>query len=161
MKLGKTFVAAAAVVIACAPQACHAQQHVIFRVGQFNGSSREFEQDSPQSRVVFEPKTVGDGTGWYARQRLTLTDSANSVETAPRTIVFSLPERPSGRYLLRIAILIESPCVPMLRAGVNGKLGSLYFFPKLDYRNGDRLGESSPIYSHAEAQLEIPAGYLH
>ena len=75
---------------------------------------------------------------------------------ASRTITFSLEHAPAAAYRLRVSLLIESPNVPVLRVNINGKIGTFYLQPKLDFSNGDRRGSFD-----ADVAFVFPGRYLH
>lgn len=159
-------VMAAAVAAACVPIAAAGQsQTTVFKIGQFDGSSVEFKPGLPKEPVVYNADGTDRATDWYGRQSLTAPGLAAGAESdpgaGPRKVIFALATKPKGSFHLRVAILIESPGVPVLHVDINGKTGNVYFAPKLDYGAGDSIGESNPIYSRAEGEVELPAAYLH
>ena len=84
-----------------------------------------------------------------------------SVDAAPRAIHFSLTGAPASAYTLRVAVLIVSQAVPALRVSVNGKVGTFYLHPRLEYSNGDQWDSFDPAYSFAEVEVAFPGSYLH
>ncbi|MHB8391449.1 MAG: glycoside hydrolase family 38 N-terminal domain-containing protein, partial [Acidobacteriaceae bacterium] len=101
---------------------------------------------------------------WYAAQPLntvsTPTEENAPQPTGPWSIHFSLDHAPAAAYQLHIAALIENPSVPALRVSINGKFGTFYLQPKLDYSSGDLGDSSNPAYSHAGVAFRFPGSYL-
>lgn len=128
--------------------AAQSDAKAIFRIGIFDGSSREFATGMPNEPVVYR---VGQNTStknWYAKQPvLEGVATAAQDNTAPRSIVFSLGNNLNAAYRLHVALLIENPCVPVLRISINGA--------------GDHVGPSDPIYSHADVEFQFQGSYLH
>jgi hypothetical protein len=135
---------------------------VVFRIGTFDRSSVEFAAGSPKQPVNFVIGQSDPSKDWYATQLAALMSATNSnseVDTAPRTITFSIDSLKEG-YKLHLSLLIESASVPALRVGVNGKHGLFYLHPQLDYSNGDQGDSFYPAYSQADVEFAIPAGSL-
>ena len=135
----------------------------VFRVGEFDRSSQEFLQGLPDRPVVVDAGPTGTDGNWYATQPAisgTLSDRGANARTAESTIRFNLDSLPAAVYKLHIALLIESKYVPALRIAINGKSGTYYPQPELDYEGGDRAGASSPVYSHADIKFGFPGIYL-
>ena len=136
----------------------------VFRIGTFDRSSGEFSQHQPKTPVNF---IVGRSTAkdWYASQPVALLASPAAqpkpdAATAPRTITFSLQHAPAAEYLLHISVLLESACVPALRATIDDRHGTFSLHPKLDYSNGDQGDSFYPAYASAEVAFAIPGAYL-
>lgn len=143
----------------------HAQQRKIWQIGTFDDSSREFHDTfgvnyaSPSSDVGF---IIGRSTAkdWLRFQ----PGPANGMAGArphPFHIQFDLKAPPRGTYLLRVAVLYETPRLSALRVEVNGHTGTFTFDPKLDYGAGDWEGTFVPQTSHAERTIALPASWLH
>jgi alpha-mannosidase len=136
------------------------QTDTVFRIGTFDRSSLEFSGEQPSASVNY---VVGQSTfkDWYASQPVVAQGEKPGVEGAPRTITFSLAGAPAKSYLLRISVLVETACVPLLHVGIDGKHGVFYLHPKLDYNSGDQGDAFYPAYSHADVTFTIPASDLH
>ncbi len=139
--------------------------NVVFTIGTFDRSSAEFAGGAPAKPVNF---VVGQSTpekDWYAKQSLQAAPNQEEETTpesaAPWSIHFSLDHAPAAAYQLHVALLIESPSVPALRVVINGKQGTFYLQPKLDYTNGDQTDSFDPADSHADVVFDFPGGYLH
>lgn len=138
----------------------------VFAIGKFDGSSAEFSERSPKQPIDFIIGQSNSATDWYAAQPALLSSSREQHTTndpaAPRTITFSLAHPGAETaYRLHIALLIETPGVPALRVGINGKCGAFFLQPELDYRSGDDADAYEPAYSHADVVFDFPASYLH
>jgi alpha-mannosidase len=151
-----TLLAAAALTLPLGAQ----QADAVFRIGTFDRSSLEFSGEQPTANVNY---VVGQSTvkNWYASQQVLTPGEKPGVESAPRTITFSLADAPAKSYLLHISVLVETACVPALHVGIDGKHGVFYLHPKLDYSSGDQGDAFYPAYSHAEITFVIPADDLH
>jgi alpha-mannosidase len=140
-----------------------ANHGVVFRLGNFDGSSTEFASGSPDRPVRFVIGQSDASKDWYRTQAAILSAPADlktsEPTAAPRGIVFSLQSKAFG-YTLHLSFLIESASVPALLVDVNGKRGLFHLHPELDYRNGDQEDSFYPAYSHADIEVPIPAGFL-
>lgn len=140
-----------------------ANQSVVFRLGNFDGSSTEFASGSPERPVRYVMGQSDVSKDWYQTQPAILAAPGDlktaEPAAAPRAIVFSLQSKASG-YTLHLSLLIESASVPALLVDVNGKHGLFYLHPELDYRNGDQGDSFYPAYSHADVEVPIPSGFL-
>ncbi len=99
-------------------------------------------------------------TGWYADAPAVFTSSKPDPASAPRTIQFSVDGKLSAAYRLTVSLLIEHSSVPALRATINGRAGTFYLHPKLDYSMGDTMAAFFPAYSHAVVEFDFPGSYL-
>ena len=50
--------------------------------------------------------------------------------------------------------------VPALRVGINGRLGTFYLHPRLDYNMGDMVAAFYPAYARAEVEVDFPGSWL-
>ncbi len=136
----------------------------VFQIGVFNRSSSEFASGNPQQKVNFVVSQSDPAKDWYGAQPAVLSSAGkpleSSIETAPRTITFSLAGPPADRYRLHVALLIENASVPALKVGINGKNGIFYLHPKLDYSSGDLVDVFDPAYSTADVEFDFPGSYL-
>ncbi len=141
-----------------------AQQRTIWQIGQFDDSSHEFhdsfgvEYTKPSSDVDY---VVGKSTArdWPRFQPGPANGQAGG-RLHPFRIDFTLSEAPRGTYVLKLAILYETPRLSALRVEVNGHAGVFSFAPKLDYAAGDWEGTFVPQTSSAERSIAIPAAWL-
>jgi len=133
-------------------------QNVIWQIGQFDHSSNEFSHklnfDKPDFRVSY---IVGQSnpSEWPAYQ----PGSKNielKMHTFPYTILFAMPQRPSGVYLLTISLVLNSRRYPDLLLDVNGKKGMYYVHRHPSDYPGDG-GFDSPIYAEARLEIKLPA----
>jgi hypothetical protein len=145
--------------------AADAQKNTVWRIGRFDRSSMEFAEGSPEKPVSF---VVGHGNpakDWYAVQPVGIVSGSEAQNvsngSAPWVIRFSLPEAPVAAYTLHFALLVESASVPMLQVTINGRRGSFYLHPRLDFENGDQSSASDAVYSHADVAFSFPGSYLH
>ena len=67
---------------------------------------------------------------------------------------------PLGCFAYASPLLIETASVPALRVAINGKHGTFYLHPKLDYSNGDQGDSFYPASSYAEVDFTFPGTYL-
>jgi hypothetical protein len=133
----------------------------VWQVGTFDGSSAEFAQGEPHQPVVFVIGQDRPGTGWYAFAQSAFPGKPSDANTAPRTIVFSIPDKPEPAYRLTASLIIERSSVPALRVGINGRTGLFYLHPKLDYAMGDMTAAFDPAYSRAEVAFDFPGSWLN
>lgn len=136
----------------------------VFRIGTFDRSSAEFAGGESKQSINFIVGESSPAKDWYAAQPAELVSAVGVHPTnnaaAPRTITFSLVHAPKAAYRLHVALLIESASVPALKVGINGKHGTFYLHPKLDYRNGDQGDSFYPAYSRADVVFDFPGSYL-
>ena len=137
-----------------------AQSNLVWRLGQFDGSSGEFSGSEPHGNVTFEVGRDKPETSWYRYQPVTFAGKAAEGAAAPRTIVFSLGGNPEKCYHFKASLLIEESSVPGLRVGINGKAGMFYLHPRLDYKMGDVDAAFYPAYSRAEVEFDFPGSWL-
>jgi alpha-mannosidase len=168
IRLNVTLFLASVVLLAIGPRlsaaAVQSGPSSIFRVGTFNRSSTEFAAGRPAKPVNFIIGKSSPAKDWYAVQpALAISpggaQAANGA-AAPRAVSFSLESPPAASYQLAISLLIESPSVPALKISINGKEGTFYLHPKLDYNVGDELSWYDPTYSHADLRFSFPGSYL-
>ena len=154
-----------ALMLAVCAAASHAQQQTIWQIGAFDDSSREFHD----SFGVDYAKTasdvdyiVGQSTAkdWLRFQPGPANGMAGT-RLHPFRIHFTLAESPRGTYVLKLAVLYETPRLSSLRININGHSGLFSFSPKLDYAAGDWEGTFVPQTSHADRLIAIPASWLH
>ncbi len=136
----------------------------VFRLGAFDRSSREFADGEPSRPVNFLIGESNPATDWYSRQSVQLeAESAGSKKqsapNAPRAITFLLKKKPAALYRLRIALLLESRSVPALVVTINGRHGTFFLHPELDYNDNEDVFD--PEYSHADIMFSFAANYLH
>ena len=141
----------------------------VFTIGEFNRSSVDLADGTPQQPVNFIVGTSTASKDWYANQRV--ENPSNPAEpaasqpaaqpAAPSTIHFSLASAPAPSYRFHVALLIKSSSVPALRVVINGKSGTFYLQPKLDTENGDQVSAFYAAYSHADVEFNFPGSYLH
>ncbi|HTF67321.1 MAG TPA: polysaccharide lyase family protein [Edaphobacter sp.] len=150
----------------CLPLA-HSQEQEstrVFQIGTFDRSSGEFAEGTPKAPVTFAVGT-SQTKEWFAAQLAELdtgeSHAASKQAANARNITFRLSGAPAKEYSLHVAVLIETPSVPALQIGVNGKAGRFYLDPKLDFKNGDVWDSFDPIYSHADVVVTFPGTYLH
>ena len=143
----------------------HAQQQTVWQIGAFDDSSHEFHDSfgvdyaSPRSDVVF---TVGKSTD-KDRMRFQpgLANGLAGARQHPFKVRFQLHDTPSGTYVLKLAILYETPRLSALRMDVNGHVGETTFRPKLDDAAGDWEGTFAPKTSRAEQTILLAPEWLH
>ena len=133
----------------------------VWRVGVFDRSSGEFADGAPQQPVKFVAGRDQPQTAWYAFAPVQAGGTSPDLSAAPRDIRFSIPGQPSHMYRLKVSLLIENSSVPALRVGINGRSGTFYLHPTLDYTMGDMVAAFYPAYSHADVEFEFAGSLLH
>lgn len=141
------------------------QDLLIFRLGNFDFSSNEFASGNPKRAVNFTIGRSDPAKDWFAAHPAVLNTASGqgkvNTATAPRTITFSLKSSPAAAYRLHIGLLIETASVPTISVAINGKIGTFYLQPKLDYSGGDQQDAFDPSYSAADVDFSFPGSYLH
>jgi hypothetical protein len=144
---------------------------IVWQVGTFDKSSREFAQGisptrggpldyaNPADDPVYVIGKSEPGKNWLAFQPGSSNGKAGH-RAHPFTIKFSLSGAPRGVYTFTAALLAYSPRVPVLDIGINGRHGSFYQHPILNYDAGDLGSVFAPRYSTAAITVEFPASYL-
>jgi hypothetical protein len=138
-----------------------AQAPPLWRIGRFDGSSAEFNQEQPQTTAVYDAGRSQPGKDWYAFSPSAFAGKTSTEETAPRTIAFSLAGKPQVGYRLTISVIIEHSSVPDLAVTINGRKGRFVLHPKLDDSMGDTMDAFFPAYSRAEVLCDISGSWLH
>lgn len=131
----------------------------VFQIGTFDRSSNEFPGGTPSHPVTFTVGKSDPAKDWYAMQNVVVLP-ARSEAPPPRAIHFALDSKPSPTYQMHLAFLIETNAVPAIRITINGKQGTFYLHPRLDFHNGDQWDSFYPAYSHADVTFQIPGAYL-
>lgn len=133
-----------------------AEESVIWRLGAFDHSAREFHGAGRQP-VAIDAGTADAAARWPALQ----AGSRNArymAQASPRTIRFVLPAAPQGSYVLDFAVMLGYPRVPYLQVELNGETGVAYLRRELSYHAEGRM--DSPVCGEARTRLPIPAGIL-
>ncbi len=135
----------------------------VFRIGEFDGSSAEFAKEPlPEqgSYVVGRSVAAADWPGFQpAILAAQLTKPADNAASS-RRIEFQVPDIPAATYRLRVALIFKHPSIPVLRVTINGKSGTFYPEPKLDYQMGDPDAAAIPYYSTADVVFAFPGSFL-
>lgn len=132
----------------------------VWTIGTFDQSSAEFHNGTATDPAM--PYVVGKSVpdkNWFAFQ----PGSANGSygrKPHPVSIEFSLADKPTGVYQLKIALLVEHPRISALDVAVDGHTGRFYQHPKLNYNMGDVSGAFFPEYSADTITFEFPSRYL-
>lgn len=127
---------------------CFAAEKTVWRIGTFNQSSGEFKSQNinyndPKQDPVYRVGQSRDSADWQRFQPGPANGMTGGREH-PFTVIFSLPEKPTGVFRLKLAVMYETPRLSFLRINVNGHTGLVYFHPKLDYAAGDWEGTFVP-----------------
>ena len=137
---------------------------VIFKLGNFDLSSNEFASGAPKQAVNFVIGKSDPAKDWFANHPAVLTVASGhareNAATAPRAITFNLESPPAAAYRLHLVLLVESSSVPALNVNINGKMGTFYLQPKLDYSGGDQQSGYLPSYSSADVDFTFPGSYF-
>jgi hypothetical protein len=145
----------------CLPLLAAPQAPPLWHIGHFDGSSAEFNQEQPHTAVIYDAARNQPGSEWYAFAPSAPSGGRATTETAPRTIVFSLPGMPQPAYRLSISVIIEHSSVPDLAITVNGRKGRFVLHPRLDDSMGDTMDAFFAAYSRAEVLCDLPGSWLH
>ena len=142
-------------------QQSQTDQNVMWQIGVFDQSSREFGHGFDWGSENFKPVfTVGQSKtqDWPARQ--TTSASGNGgPHPAPYTILFHLPKPLEGDYQLTFSVLLVNPSVPDLLIEMNGHAGRFFFERKISYYAGDDRVDS-PIYGGDTLVVDVPGNFL-
>ncbi len=144
----------------------------LWQIGRFNSSSGEFNcgvdpvtdqltidyMDRSQD-PVYSPGKSDPSKHWFAFQPGSRNRQAG-YRPHPFTVEFSLPDVPKGLYTLKVAVLVEHPCVSRLQVEIEGHVGRFYFHPKLNYAMGDLANSNFPEYSSDTIAIELPTHFL-
>lgn len=131
----------------------------IWRIGTFDRSSAEFADGSPKQPANFVVDR-DPAKNWYGYATASFAGHTDA-DTAPQIVQFSIAEKPSATYRLRVSLLIEHSSVPALRVAINGRTGTFYLHPELDYSMGDTMAAFFPAYAHATVEFDFPGSLLH
>lgn len=157
------FLAAVLLVVPAgrAGQQTQSDKEVVWQIGEFDQTSREFghnfDLDSEKLKPVF---TVGQSKTeeWPAWQTTWVNGSAGRHPT-PYTILFKLEKPPRGNYRLTISALLVNPSVPDLLVELNGHTGRYFFEREISYYAGDDRVDS-PIYGGDTLEIDLSAKFL-
>ena len=132
----------------------------VWRVGVFDGSSGEFASGEPHAVVHFAAGQDQPRTAWFSFAPVAWAGKPTDPRSAPRAIDFSIAGAPAPAYHLKASLLIGHSSVPALRVGINGRLGTFYLHPRLDYNMGDMVAAFYPAYARAEVEVDFPGSWL-
>ena len=145
-------------LLSCACGCADAAAGALWRIGQFDASSSEFNSRRLETSTapVYVIGKSDPARDWHAFQ------PASSAEKPayPFAIQFELPESPRGRYVLVIALLVNAPGLPVLQVEINGSRGWFYQHPTLSYTTGDIRAAFYPMFSESKIVADLPATYL-
>ncbi len=136
-------------------------ENVVWEIGKFDQTSREFGHDFDLESAALRPVfTVGTSkTAEWPAQQTTSVIGANGKQAVPYTILFNLEKPGGGNYRLTIAALLVNPAVPDLLVEINGHTGRYFFNRKISYYPGDDRIDS-PIYGGDTVEIAFPAKFL-
>jgi len=138
------------------------QNPTIWRIGTFDRSSAEFADGLPQKPATFVIGKDQPERSWYASAPAAAPDGHSDAASAPRTIQFSLTSKPvAAGYRLRVSLLVEQAEMAALRVSINGRSGTFYLHPELDYTMGDSMDAFNPAFAHADIDFNFAGSYLH
>jgi len=139
----------------------NAGQPVVWQIGTFDQTSREFghdfDWDSDTVKPVFK---IGQSKTqeWPAWQMSSVTTDAGE-RRVPYTILFDLRSPIAKSYRLKITVFLVNPSVPDLLVSVNEHIGRYSFNRKISYYPGDKRIDS-PIYGGDTLEIEFPGKFL-
>ncbi len=142
--------------------ACAAEK-LVWRIGSFNASSREFQLELSDYDVAEVGPTFVVGQSQVEEWVGFHPGPANGLaggRARPFTILFDLPEQPVGVFWLKIGILYETQRLSHLRVELNNHAGLFYFQPRLNYQAGDWQGTFVPQTSTDTKMIELPAEWF-
>ena len=148
------------------PSPGRAKEVTLWQIGNFDQSSEEFGSSfgiAPSSAGQPDPVYRVGRSDWKKDWPGFQPGSANGLTGGrehPFTVVFSLDQRPRGRYTLTIATLPYMPRRPDLRLEINGKRGTFYLRPHISYDLGNFPVAFIPQYSFHQLEIELPAEYF-
>ena len=133
---------------------------LLWQIGEFDQTSREFGHNFDLESALKPVYTVGKSKpeDWPAWQTTGVVVGGEN-HAAPYTILFDLPQAPSGVYRLTITVFLVNPWIPDLMVDINGHRGRYFFERKLSYYPGDERIDS-PIYGGDKVEIELPARFL-
>ena len=143
------------------PRAATAEPRVLWEIGKFDDSSREFNSSVDLNNPSYNPTfRVGQSSSkdWPGFQPGSEVKAAGG-RPHPYTILFNLPKLPKGAYRLRIAVILRRSRVPHLQVEINGHRGLFFFNRHVSYYPGDG-GADSPVYGGDTIDIDLPSGDL-
>jgi alpha-mannosidase len=133
----------------------------LWQLGIFDRSSAEFSDGIPSQPVTFVSGRDRPDKNWYGYAAAAFPSGKPELISAPRSVQFSIDGKLSVAYRLSVSLIIEHSSVPTLRLDINGRAGTFYLHPKLDYSMGDLMAAFFPAYSVATVEFVFPGIYLH
>ncbi|HEY0430852.1 MAG TPA: polysaccharide lyase family protein, partial [Pyrinomonadaceae bacterium] len=132
-----------------------AQEHSIWKIGEFDNSSAEFGNQPSSGPFVISKNQARD---WPSTQRAVPTNNATSA--TPLRIHFQLADAPQGVFTFKVGLLVLTPRLPVLQINVNDHRGWFYQRPEIHNREGNIEGSIFPQYSIGTRSIDIPAEFL-
>ncbi len=132
--------------------------HLIFRLGAFDGASNEFAQGAVSAPIVANTANPDLASQWYASQPA--NDGNTRAASAPRTIRFSISGVVATAYRLDVALLMESRSLPALRICINEHCGFFYPDSPLDAKMGDSDDTFQSVHAPVDISFVFPGNYL-
>jgi alpha-mannosidase len=137
------------------------EEKVVWQIGEFDQTSREFGHDFDLDNENFRPIfAIGQSktADWPASQT-TWANGRTGKQPTPYTIVFQMQKPVAGSYRLTVAALLVNPAVPDLLVDINGHTGRYFFNRKISYYPGDERIDS-PIYGGDTLEVDFPSQFL-
>jgi alpha-mannosidase len=144
-----------------AAQQSQHDEKVVWQIGEFDQTSREFGHDFDLESENLKPVFIvgqSKATDWPASQT-TSVDGSSGKHPTPYTIVFNMQKPAAGNYRLTIAALLVNPAVPDLLIDINGHVGRYFFNRKISYYAGDDRIDS-PIYGGDRLDIDFSGKFL-
>src|SRR5215213_272074 len=132
-----------------------AQEHSIWKIGEFDNSSAEFGNQPSSDLFVISENHARD---WPSTQRA--VPARNAASATPFRIQFQLANAPHGVFTFKVGLLVLTPRLPVLQINVNDHRGWFYQRPEIDNREGNIEGSIFPQYSIGTRSIDIPAEFL-
>lgn len=132
-----------------------AQERAVWKIGSFDESSSEFNDQSSTARLFVINKS--QPKEWQGVQQAVLP--AKAEDATPHKIQFELASAPQGTYRLRLGLIVHTPRAPSIRIDVNGHKG--LFHQHLEaYKEGNTEASIFPQYAIGAVTMEIPSAFL-
>lgn len=150
-----------AVAVGLSAQQTQNDKNVVWQIGEFDQTSREFGHNFDLESDTLKPVfTVGQSktADWPAWQTTSVNGSGGK-HPRPYTILFNIEKPATGNYRLTIAALLVNPSVPDLLIEINGHTGRYFFNRKISYYPGDERIDS-PIYGGDTLEIDFPGKFL-
>jgi alpha-mannosidase len=153
---------ATALVLAASGICVHGAERVLWKIGQVDGSTLEFNgkwdfavQGNPDF-VVGTSTAEKDWSAFHPGTR----DTAHGSRLHPFVISFDVPGHPAGVFKLTLDLLFKSAGVPQYLVEINGNKGRFFPKPQLSEEIGDPETAWNIVFSRQRLNLALPASFF-